>query len=126
MQHQARVIGVAQEVAAELRQVAAARLVDVEVLVLEQVDGECLLRRAAQQVEQDEELAVMHADLGDAAPDAKRALPFAERGDDKRRLGAQPLNVKLAVSYITRDAGTHAAELRRTTRPVNAAAMTDL
>ncbi|HEY2612814.1 MAG TPA: hypothetical protein VGI94_18545 [Reyranella sp.] len=81
-------------------------------LVLEQVDGNRLLRRAAEQVEQDEELAVVHADLGDAAPDVERALTRVERGDDKRRFGAQPaLNVKLAVSYITRDAGTHGANL---------------
>jgi hypothetical protein len=41
------------------------------VLILEQVDGDRPLRRAAEQIEQDEELAVMHADFGDAALYAK-------------------------------------------------------
>jgi len=94
----------------ELRQITAARQVDIEVLILEQVDGDRPLRRAAEQIEQDEELAVVHADLGDAALDVERALPLVERSDDKRRFGAQPaLNVKFAVSYVTRDAGIHGA-----------------
>ena len=111
----------------ELRQITAARQVDIEVLILEQVDGDRPLRRAAEQIEQDEKLAVMNADFSDAAPDAERALPLTEGGDGKRRFGAQPaLNVKLAVSYITRDAGTHAPNLGTVTRQVNATAMTDL
>jgi hypothetical protein len=56
--------------------------------------------------QQDEELVVTNADLGDAA----RAPPRAESGDGKRRFGTRPaLNVKLAVSYATRDAGIHIA-----------------
>jgi hypothetical protein len=74
--------------------------------------------------QQDEELVVTNADLGDAALDAERAPP---RADGKRRFGTRPaLNVKLAVSYITRDAGIHAPTLRTATGPVNAKAMTDL
>jgi len=77
--------------------------------------------------EQDEELVATNADLGDAAPDAERAPPRAESGDGKRRFGTRPaLNVKLAVSYVTRDAGIHALNLRTVTGPVNAKAMTDL
>jgi len=59
--------------------------------------------------QQDEELVVTNADLGDAALDAERAPP---RADGKRRFGTRPaLNVKLAVSYITRDADTHGPNL---------------
>jgi hypothetical protein len=77
--------------------------------------------------EQDEELVVTNADLGDAALDAARATPRAESGDGKRPFGTRPaLNVKLAVSYITRDAEIHAPNLRTATGPVNAKAMTDL
>jgi hypothetical protein len=86
--------------------------------------------------EQDEELVVTNADLGDAALDAARATPRAESGDGKRPFGTRDgkrpfgtrpaLNVKLAVSYITRDAEIHAPNLRTATGPVNAKAMTDL
>ena len=56
-------------------------------------------RLTAQQIEQDEELAVMDADLGDAALDAERPLAFAQRDDGTRRLGAQPaVDIELAAA----------------------------
>jgi len=89
----------------ELRQITAARQVDIEVLILEQVDGDRPLRRVAEQIEQDEELAVMHADFGDAALYAKRALAFTERGDCDRGLGVKPaFDVEFATVDVTFDA----------------------
>ena len=70
---------------------------------------------------------VAHPVHGQGLRGAERAPPRAESGDGKRRFGTRPaLNVKLAVSYVTRDAGIHALNLRTATGPVNAKAMTDL
>jgi hypothetical protein len=113
VQHQSPAVGMAFQIAPEPREVAAARLVDVEMLMLEQVDRNRLLAVAAEQVEQDEELAVMHADLGNAALDAQRALPFGQRHHGPRRLAAQPsVNVELAAPDVLLDPWIHGSEAR--------------
>jgi hypothetical protein len=102
-------------------------MVDVEVLVLEQVDGDRFLRCLAQEIEQDEELAVMNTDLGNAAGNAERMLALGQGDDDSRSFGAQPaVDIELAATNVILNPGIHARKLTRSRANGNAAAMTVL
>src|SRR5204862_5418208 len=77
--HVAGVPMVLGEVRQEALAVTLPRPVDVAVLVLEQIERDGALARPAQQRQQDEQLPVVHADLGDRTGDAGLALVALDR-----------------------------------------------
>src|SRR5690242_20616739 len=96
-------------------------------LVVEQVDGDRLLRRVAEQIEQDEKLAMMYADLGDAARDPERALMPAQGRDGARCFAVQPaVDVEHAATNVVIDFNPHGRNVATATARVNEAAMTVL
>ena len=69
------------DVLAQSSAAAQARPVDVEVLVLEHVDGQRSLGLSSQQREEYEGAAVVHADLGQGHSDAGAPLPPIDEPD---------------------------------------------
>ena len=74
MDDQSGAVGPLVEVMQEAIPVTLAGLVGVGLLVLEQVDRDGGLARLLQQLHRDEQLPVMHADLGDRTVDPGLAL----------------------------------------------------
>src|SRR5690349_8064709 len=96
-------------------------------LVVEQVDRDRLLKRLAEQIEQDEKFAMMYADLGDAARDSECALMLAQGDDGARCFAAQPaVDVEHAATNVVIDFNPHRRNLATARVTVNEAAMTVL
>jgi hypothetical protein len=77
------------DVVRELLKVAVPGAVDVQLLVAEDVDRYRLFPQPLQQAQADEQLAVVHADLGDGARDLLSPLCRVENIEDQQDLGFQ-------------------------------------
>ncbi len=90
MHRDPRRVGEAGDVGFEPCTITASGPVDVERLILEEIDGNGLLVVAEQEVEADQQLAVVDADLGGATPDAQLPLRGVEHLDELEHLGLHP------------------------------------
>jgi hypothetical protein len=81
--------------------IALARSVDVLLLLLEQVPADGALARVGEVVEQDEQAAVMHADLADRPPDIVGMLDASDVPDQCDCCFGEPsLHVAMALAAV--------------------------
>ncbi len=78
------------QVLLETLQVPCARMVDVELLVREEVDGHCTLSRIAKEVKQYEESSVMHPYLCNSTRYTRLSLFLREADDSLNRSWQDP------------------------------------
>ena len=95
-------------IGAKPRLVALAGPVDVGRLVGEEIDRQRAFTLPAKQEEEDEQPAMMHADLGDVTAQPEPALRRVDRGDQAARTPRQPaLNAQPAKPAVTLDVIHH-------------------
>ncbi len=75
----------AAEIALKTFKIAGAGMIDVQILLREQVDCNCRFVLLPQEIQQDEELSVMDADLGDSPRQIGAALLIRQEDNRLRR-----------------------------------------